>query len=94
MSVPISVFVIMAMFMRPILIHMIVMGVALMGVTLVTLMGVTLVTLMGVTLVTLLGLILIGSAMRVVVFMFHRLHVPLMLECLHPPQPREENACP
>jgi hypothetical protein len=86
MSVPISVFVIMAMFMRPILIHMIVMGVALMGVTLVTLMGVTL--------VTLLGLILIGSAMRVVVFMFHRLHVPLMLECLHPPQPREENACP
>jgi len=28
---------------------------------------------------------LIASAMRVVVFMFHRLRVPLMLECLHPP---------
>jgi len=40
------------------------------------------------------GLALIASAMRVVVFMFHRLRVPLMLECLHPPQPREENACP
>jgi hypothetical protein len=27
----------------------------------------------------------IASAMRVVVFMFHQLRIPLMLECLHPP---------
>jgi hypothetical protein len=33
-------------------------------------------------------------AVLVVVFLFHRVHVPLMLECLHAPQPREKNARP
>ena len=30
----------------------------------------------------------------VVVLMFHRVQIPLMLECLHAPQPREKNARP
>jgi hypothetical protein len=33
-------------------------------------------------------------AVLVVVLMFHRVHIPSMLECLHAPQPREKNARP
>jgi len=31
---------------------------------------------------------------RVIVFMFHRVQIPSMLECLHAPQRGEKNACP
>jgi hypothetical protein len=33
-------------------------------------------------------------ASRVIALMFHRVRIPLMLECLHAPQPRKKNACP
>ena len=49
---------------------------------------------LGVTVIAFVAMSVVMIVLRVIVLMFHRVQIPLMLECLHAPQPGEQNACP